>query len=390
VRRTARLLYALLFVNEFQLAGIAPLVPFLERELHLSTFQSGAFLAASSVVQLAAAFPAGVLADRIGPRRLTIAAGVILALGSVTQGLAPDFWTLIAGRAAFGLASTTIWSAGLSWLTDTAGRRKSSALAGTMTTAGLAALVAPAFNGLLAEHMGVAAPFAVIGIAAASLAVALSFAGDSSHAAHPHQSVRTTLAGLRGLVLGGVVLLAFGGLVSSIVNLLVPLQLDDNGVSGGIIGLCWSIAAVAFLAASALVTRSGARAVRLGFGALALLGLAGLLSVLAVSTATPTLVAFLVLRAPLLAVVFTTAYPLGAVGAVHAAIGRGAVMGLMNAAWGVTTTVGPLAGGAIADHVGAGAAFGVVAALTAGAATVLLAGGTRAAARPAHAPARAR
>jgi MFS family permease len=130
--------------------------------------------------------------------------------------------------------------------------------------------------------------------------------------------------------------------------------------------------------------------VRLGFGALALLGLAGLLSVLAVSTATPTLVAFLVLRAPLLAVVFTTAYPLGAVGAVHAAIGRGAVMGLMNAAWGVTTTVGPLAGGAIADHVGAGAAFGVVAALTAGAATVLLAGGTRAAARPAHAPARAR
>jgi hypothetical protein len=56
----------------------------------------------------------------------------------------------------------------------------------------------------------------------------------------------------------------------------------------------------------------------------------------------------------------------------------------------VTTTVGPLAGGAIAGHVGAGAAFGLVAALSAGAGALLLAGETRAAARIAHAPARAR
>jgi MFS family permease len=390
VRRAGPLLYALLFVNEFQLAGIAPLVPLLERELHLSTFQSGAFLAASSVAQLAAAFPAGVLADRLGPRRLTVGAAALLAVGSATQGFAPDFWTLIAGRAAFGLASTTIWSAGLSWLTDTAGRRKSRALAGTMTTAGVAALVAPAFNGLLGQHAGVAAPFTVIAVAAAALAVALALAEEPSPVPHSHESVRSTLAGLRGLVLGSVVLMGFGGLVSSIVNLLVPLELSDNGLSEGLIGIAFSIAAVAFVLASALVTRSGARAVRLRYGALALIGLGGLLSTLVVSTGTPALIGFLVLRAPLLAVVFTIAYPLGELGAVRAGLGRGAVLGLLNAFWGVTTTVGPLAGGAIAGHVGAGAAFGLVAALSAGAGALLLAGETRAAARIAHAPARAR
>ncbi len=390
MRRAGPLLYALLFVNEFQLAGIAPLVPLLERELHLSTFQSGAFLAASSVAQLAAAFPAGVLADRLGPRRLTVGAAALLAVGSATQGFAPDFWTLIAGRAAFGLASTTIWSAGLSWLTDAAGRRKSKALAGTMATAGVAALVAPAFNGLLGQHAGVAAPFTVIAVAAAVLAVALALAEEPSPVPHSHESVRSTLAGLRGLVLGSVVLMGFGGLVSSIVNLLVPLELSDNGLSGGLIGVAFSTAAVAFVLASALVTRRGARAVRLRYGALALIGLGGLLSTLVVSTGTPALVGFLVLRAPLLAVVFTIAYPLGELGAARAGLGRGAVLGLLNAFWGVTTTVGPLAGGAIAGHVGAGAAFGLVAALSAGAGALLLAGETRAAARIAHAPARAR
>ncbi len=365
MRRTVLLLYALLFANELVLMGVVPLVPLFERELGLTTVQSGAYLAASGVAVLVTAIPAGLAADRFGARRLTILAAAGLAVTAVAQGLAPDFTTLLAARVAFGVASTTIWTAGLSWLAEAAGERRTTALGATMTMAGLGAAVGPAFVGVLAERSSPLLPLAIVGVAAAALTVALALLGRGGGLTVARDPVARTLArGLRErIVATSVVLMALGGLTGSVFSLLGSLQLADNGLSEGAIGVVFSTGAAVFILAAALVARRGERTARVAAGGAATLVLACLLLPLVASTSTATLIGFVLLRAPALAIMFGISYPLGAKGAARAGVGRGAVMGLLNLSWGAATAVGPLAGGAIAESAGESWAYGALAAM---------------------------
>ncbi len=132
-------------------------------------------------------------------------------------------------------------------------------------------------------------------------------------------------------------------------NLLVPLQLDDNGLSEGLIGVVFSAGAGVFIVASATVARLAHRTARVEVVGAAALMLIGVLGIVLASSATGAVVAFLLLRAPLLAVLFTIAFPLAAAGARRAGVGAGAVVGLLNVLWGVATVVAPVGAGAIAE-----------------------------------------
>jgi len=84
----------------------------------------------------------------------------------------------------------------------------------------------------------------------------------------------------------------------------------------------------------------------------------GILILLPVATGTTVvLLAFLLLRAPFWSAVSTLPFPFGAIGAERAVIGQGAVVGMLNLAWGVSNTAGPLLAGAVADSVGLRAAY---------------------------------
>jgi MFS family permease len=359
--RTGLILYALLFVNELVLMGVVPLLPLFEDELGLSKLQVGAFLAVSGVAVLVVAVPAGLLADRFGARRLTIGAGALLALSTLAQALAPDFWTLLAARGMFGAASTTIWTAGLSWLADTAGERRSAALGGTMTMAGLGATVGPVFMGLLGEHFGLVVPLVAVAAAAAAVTVALAALGREDTAVRERRPLAHTFGGIRErLVLGSVLLMALGGLTGSVFSLLGSLQLADNGLPAGTIGLVFSIGAGIFIIGAAVVARLGDRVARVEIGGIATLALGLLLLLLVASTSTAALVTFVVLRAPAIAIVFGISYPLAARGAIRAGVGAGAVMGILNVSWGASTVVGPLAGAAIAEWAGEAAVYAIL------------------------------
>ncbi len=359
--------YAVAFLSEVVWMAIVPLAPGYADRLALSPVETGAVLAAAGFATLVVSLPIGVLADRIGTRRVTLASALLVAASCVGQAAAVDFWSLLVARAVFGVALGAIWTAGLAWVAGIASNReRPSALGVPVTVAGVGITVGPAFAGLTASGLGVRAPFVVLAAAAALAALALARAGGEE-TPFRHEPLRAVLvgAGRDRIVLASCVVMVLIGMLNGGVNLLAPLGLERNGLSAGATGVVFSASSVVFVLVSVVLTRSGARVVSLrvvGLGAL----LYGATTLLAVAdTSTAAIVAFMLLRAPFWATISTLSYPLGARGAARADLGRGAVMGLLNLVWGLSSTLGPILAGATAEAAGYRWAF---------AALVLLAG----------------
>jgi MFS family permease len=127
-----------------------------------------------------------------------------------------------------------------------------------------------------------------------------------------------------------------------------PLRARE-GIGPAGVGIVFSIAAVAFVVASALVTRSGRRALTAGVAAVATAALAAPMMLPLLARGAVPLIALVVLRGPIAAVLFGVSYPLCAEGADEVGLGRGAVLGLLNMAWAASAVLGPIGGGAIAQ-----------------------------------------
>ena len=162
------------------------------------------------------------------------------------------------------------------------------------------------------------------------------------------------------LVLAGIAIIVLIGLVGGGVNLLVPLQLRENGVSAGEIGLLFSVASAVYTVVSAVVARLGTRSATLRVGGAAAL-LTGLSIVLVLaSSSTLAAVAFILLRAPPWSTMDTIIYPLAAAGAHRSALGRGSVMGLADGRLGCSVDGRPSTRRRIADLFGARAAYALM------------------------------
>ena len=218
MRRLLVLIYGLIFVDEIVLLAIIPLIPTFSDKLDLTKLETGVLLAAAPVTTAIASLPAGLLADRIGARRLTLGAGAVLALSTAGQGLAGDFGSLLAARVGFGLASTTIWTAGIAWLSDSApAGRRSSAVAAVVAVAGVAAILGPGFAGLLAEHSGLAVPFVATAVAAATITLVLARSGPGGTADHapPHLLETLRAAGAERVIFAALVAMFVGGIATA-------------------------------------------------------------------------------------------------------------------------------------------------------------------------------
>src|SRR6476659_10090329 len=175
MRRTFVLMYALVFLDEIALLGLVPLLPGYTRAYDLSTTAAGALLAAAPLAIVIASIPAGVL----------------IILSTAGMAAAPGFAVLLLARAAFGLASGTIWSAGLAWIGDSASDvRRSAALGTVITVAGVGGMAGPVFCGYLAEHVGRGAPWAVVSAATVLVVIALAFPNHGRSVAHEHLPLR--------------------------------------------------------------------------------------------------------------------------------------------------------------------------------------------------------
>jgi len=364
IRSPAFLVYALVFTNAVVLTAYVPLVPVFADEFGLSTLESGALFTALGISIIIVALPLGFGADRVGSRALTLGAAVLLVVSAIGQALAVDFWSLLGARLLYGTASTTILIAGIAWLSDSVEpRNRARAVGIIMPVAGVGALIGPIFGGALGDAFGRQMPF-LVGAAMGAVVLAGIITGERGRTViHDRQTVRESVGLIRGehAVLAAAVLILIGGIAESAVNILAPLQLDANGLSPSAIGAVLSVAAVCFVVVSLIVVRHAGRTTRLEFAPLLAGALALSLVPLIVSAATPAIMAGTIGRMAVLGTVYTIGFPLGALGAYRAGIGRGSVYALLMLCSGIGNAVGPLIGAGLTEGSGEASAYTAIA-----------------------------
>jgi MFS family permease len=384
------LVYGLFLVAGVAQAAIVPLLPRMAAHFDLSASQTALLLALPGLATLAVSVPSGIAADRVGARRVSLAAGALLCLACAAQAM-PSLGAVLVGRIVFGVAFGVVWTSGMAWLGDldeARGDTARPALGPAVTCSSVGIMLGPAVGGVLAQHIGLGAPFAVIAIAAGLIVLPLALGTTSSprpRPAHPVEpadlpleiayfqppvsdgptaggsaSPRALLALVRRpRVAAAAGALVVSGAVSSVSQLLVSGGLHHLGLSTGRIGLAFTVAAVCYIAVSSVVVRFGARAQTLKLNALSTAGLAVALVPALASTGTVALVMALMLSAGPRAVISTIAYNLASQrddeDSAHSS--DGVVFGMLNGAWAAATVLMPLLAGAVEQAAGVEVAY---------------------------------
>jgi len=358
--RTFRLLiYGLILVSAAAQFALIPIMPVYAHRLGLSGFQEGMVLAATGLASLAVSLPAGTLADRFGARRLTLAAGVLMAAAMLAQALAGSFGLLLAARLAFGVGYGVVWTAGLCWLAGAGGGPP--ALGGSIASAGVGGVAGPAASGALTQHLGLAVPLLAAAAGFAVITGALALLRVLPVPASPRSPAAASLwaAARDPDIIGAAAAVIVAGLSTGVCALLVPARLHAAGASPGRIGLDFAAAGVLFAAGSALTAAVGRRAVNLPVICAGILAVTAALWIGVLSTAPLAIVVMLCAATGARSVLWTVSYPLAANAAEQGGTGLGAAVGLLNGIWAATAVLGPLAAGLAAEHLSARAAFGL-------------------------------
>ena len=371
------LIYGLILGSAAAQFALIPVMPVYAHRLGLSGFQEGMVLGATGLGCLAVSVPAGTLSDRFGARRITLAAGVLMASAMLAQALAGSFGVLLASRLAFGIGYGMVWTAGLVWLAGAAGGPP--ALGGSVASAGVGGVAGPAVSGALTQHFGLAVPLlaAAAGFAVITAWLAALRLPPIAAAPRPAAAASLRAAARNRDIIGAAAAVVTAGLSTGVLALLVPVKLHAAGTSPGQIGLDFAAAGVLFAAGSALTVAVGRRAVNLPVICGGILAVSAALSLGVLSTAPLAVIAMLCAATAARSVLWTVSYPLAAAAAGRGGTGLGAAVGLLNGIWAATAVLGPLGAGLAAEHLSAQACFGLTEAACAAALAVTAAAAWR-------------
>ena len=353
------LIYGLILASSAAQFALVPIMPTYAQRLGLSGFQQGMVLGATGLAMLAVSVPAGTLSDRFGARRLTLCAGLLMALAMIAQSLAGNFPELLASRLAFGTGYGIVWTAGLCWLAGTAAGE--SALGGSVAAAGVGCVAGPAASGALVQHFGLATPWSATAAGFALITVGLAALRIPAGQAPPRAAAAASLRAAGGdrRIICATAAIVIAGVTTGATSLLAPAQLHAADASPGRIGLDFAIAGLLFTVGSTLTASVGRRAVNPVVICGGMLALAAALTPAALSTAPLAILAMLCATTAARSVLWTVSYPLAAEAAEQGGTGLGAVVGLLNGIWAATAMLSPLAVGLAAEHLSARASFGL-------------------------------
>jgi MFS family permease len=358
------LIGALIGVSAAAQFALVPVMPVYARRFGLSGFEQGMVLGATGLATLVVSVPAGAMSDRFGPRRVTLAAGVLMAVATAAQALSAGFPALLAARLAFGAGYGMVWTAGLCWLAGAAVGGPP-ALGGSVASAGVGGVAGPAAAGALAQHVGLGVPLLATAAGFAVITAGLAAFRVPSGPAAPRAG---KMPGLRAVavnrdLVGAAAAVVTAGLSTGVCALLVPALLHAAGASAGQIGLYFAAAGIMFAVGSAVTAAAGRRAVSLPVTCGGMLVLAAALTPAVVSATPLALLVMLCVTTAARSVLWTVSYSLaasaGQASAGQHSGGMGASIGLLNLIWAATAVLGPLAAGLAAEHLGADAAFGL-------------------------------
>src|SRR5258708_14968406 len=135
---------------------MGPVRPAYAHRFGLSGLQQGMVLGATGLACLDVCMPSGALSDRLGARRLTLWAGLLMAIAMFAQSLASNFPALLGTRLVFGIGFGVVWTAGLSWIAGNV--PAGSGLGGSVASAGVGGGVGPAASGTVVPAFGLPLP----------------------------------------------------------------------------------------------------------------------------------------------------------------------------------------------------------------------------------------
>jgi len=364
VRRLLVVISAIVFVDTTFYAVVAPLLPHYADDLDLSKASAGILLAAYPAGTLAAALPSGVLASRIGPRRTVLAGLALLGAASVGFAFASSVILLDVARFVQGIGGACSWAGGLAWLVAEAPATRRAEMIGTALAAAIGGSLLGPVVGAAAAALGTRPVFGAVPIVAAGLAVAALRCPGGRRAEAGGATLRQTVAPTR--VRLGMWLVALPGLGFGVLDVLVPLRLDDLGVAQAAIAVAFLVSAAVEGAVSPVVgriaDRHGAmRPIRAG-----LLGATGLVLLVPVPEVGVLCAALLVAATAAFGAFWAPAMALLSEAAEEVGAHQGLAFGLVNLAWATGMVAGAAGGGALAKATADAAPYAVLSVLCAG------------------------
>lgn len=347
-----------------------PVLPLFAKSLGVSAAAVGLTLSAFAVARMFLNIPSGLVADRWGRRILLVGGPLITGVGSVLSGTANSLELLLLWRFVAGVGSAMYMTGAIIVVTDIATDSNRGRLLAVNQGALLAGVtLGPAVGGVVAEFLGLRAPFYVVGVAALAAGVWnwVRVPETRPQTVAAPVAVRDTRPRSARWTAAIALFLTFNFLIISMVNFAVffarsgrqtvlPLYADQQiGLSEGVIGLVFAMMAFAnllFIAPAGMaVDRFG---VKITIVPSALLSLVGFSLIAASHSATTFTLSALVLG---VGSGMLGPAPAAYAAQVSPADRRGAAMGLFRSVGDAGFVIAPPLVGYLADHAGFGTAI---------------------------------
>lgn len=339
-------------LDEVVYLALIPLLPTYVHRFHLTTAGAGLLYAAYPILGLVSGIPAGLLCDRVGPRRMLLASNTLFVIASVAFALATTASELWLARAAQGLASGASATAGMAMVAGSAqsGRHgRTIGLAAALQ--GLSALGGPALGGLAVPAIGEGWAFAVPAVLGAFVVVGLALEPrDEITALGPGISAQLRSVVRNADARAAALCFVAIGVVGGCVQTLAPLQLGGLGVSARGLGLLFIVAA---LAGFPIVAVAGRFIDAAGVVVATRVWVAIVLAVVLVLGAGPGRLGIALVFGLFLTQI-RVGGTIGYVRGTYAGAERGLAsgFGLIVTGWAIGASIGPVASGAIVDASG--------------------------------------
>jgi MFS family permease len=344
-RRLIAFISIAMVVDTAAYATITPLLPGLAEEYDLNKASAGVLSASYPVGTLVVALPAGALAARIGPKRTVLWALAVLAGSSLVFGLATSAEVLVVARTLQGIGAAAVWAGGLAWVTAVAPRERRAEAIGAAIGAAIAGALGGPVLGALADEIGRAVVFIAFVVLPAGLILALARqpAPDSvpaplSRAFFRDPRVRT-----------GILIMTLPSSVFGLVNVLIPLRLDELGAGAAAIAAVFLIAVLLEAVMSPVAGRLADRRGPLTPARYGLVAGAIGLVLLPLPDTVVLLGAAVVFCCGLLGLMWAPAMSMLGDAAERNDLNPAFAYSLGNLAWGLGTAIGGSGGGGLAD-----------------------------------------